>query len=410
MKKDILFVIPSLAAGGGEKSLINVLTLIDFDQYNVDLLLFNPNGIFTQFLPNEVELLQLSNSYQDFTLPLIKSLIKFLKRGDTILAYNRIMFTIKNRYNSNSSLREQRAWKNVSKSIVKLEKKYDVAIGFLEKSSIYFCVDKVDAEKKIGWVHSDYEKLEMDPTFDIHYFKQLDNLVTVSEECKNILKEKFPTEIHKIDVMYNIVSPIIINKMANQVQTNIYNKKDNEIVVLSIGRLHYQKGFELAIEACNHLINKGFNIKWFVIGEGEERGNLMELIKEYNIEENFKLLGLKANPYPYIKQADIYVQTSKFEGKSIALDEAKILQKPILITNYSTAKDQINNNKNGLIVEMDVNSIANGIEKIITDKNKTDELIENLSKEELGTEGEINKLYKMFGGDSYEKKYLIHNE
>ncbi|WP_040373636.1 glycosyltransferase, partial [Peribacillus psychrosaccharolyticus] len=109
----------------------------------------------------------------------------------------------------------------------------------------------------------------------------------------------------------------------------------------------------------------------------------------------FKLLGLKSNPYPYINQADIYAQTSKFEGKSIAIDEAKILNKPIIVTAFSTARDQIKDGVDGQIVTMNSDAIVEGIERFIRDKNYKNNLVNNLFKEDYGTEDEINKLYKI---------------
>ena len=140
----------------------------------------------------------------------------------------------------------------------------------------------------------------------------------------------------------------------------------------------------MAIESCRKLLDKGYKVKWYVIGEGDEREKLTNLIKENRLEEHFYLIGLKSNPYPYLKQADIYVQPSRFEGKSIALDEAKILNKPIVVTNFSTAKDQINDGIDGLIVEMNSNAVAEGIERLINDKKLKQTLINNLSKLKLG--------------------------
>ncbi|MEC2056054.1 glycosyltransferase [Peribacillus psychrosaccharolyticus] len=394
MKKNILFVIPSLSAGGGEKSLINLLSQIDYDLYNVDLFMFKHDGIFMEFLPKEVHVLPLLETYKIFTLSLPISIKKFLLKGEISLAYNRIMFTIKNR-NKHISIREQYNWKYIARSLEGIEKIYDVAIGFLEKTSIYFCIDKVDAAKKIGWIHIDYDKLGMDPDFDIEYFRKLNNIITVSEECASVLESRFPSEKNKIKVIYNIVSPKIIQKLANEETIDIYDKKDDEVIILSIGRLDYQKGFELSIDACKKLVDKGYNIKWSIIGEGEERQKLTNMIKVNNLEENFKLLGLKSNPYPYINQADIYAQTSKFEGKSIAIDEAKILNKPIIVTAFSTARDQIKDGVDGQIVTMNSDAIVEGIERFIRDKNYKNNLVNNLFKEDYGTEDEINKLYKI---------------
>ncbi|WP_342042578.1 glycosyltransferase [Bacillus sp. OTU2372] len=397
MKKKLLFIIPSLSAGGGEKSLVNLLHHLDYSQYDVDLFMLNHDGLFMEFIPKEVRVLPLPETYKLFSLAFFKSIKELLIKGNLSIAYNRVIYSLKNKYSKNVSTREQYTWKHLSKPLDDLEQKYDVAIGFLEKTSTYFCVDKVKASKKVGWVHIDYDKLGMDPKFDIHYFKRIDKIVTVSEECAKIFKARFPSEKNKVDIIYNIVSPSMIHKMASQASNNVYNRKD-EIIILSIGRLHYQKGFELAIESCKKLIDKGYKIRWYIIGEGEERENLTSLIREYNLEDHFKLLGLKSNPYPYIKQADIYVQTSKFEGKSIAIDEAKILNKPIIVTNFSTAKDQINHGMDGLIVEMNPNSIMESIEKILHDKGLRNKLINNLAKMKLGTEEEINKLYAIISG------------
>lgn len=394
MKKNLLFVMPSLSAGGGERSLINLLSQIDFTRYNVDLFLLNHDGMFMKFIPKEVNLLLLPESYKLFALPLFNSIMMLLLKGKIMLAYNRIMFSIKNRASKNQLLGEQYNWKHLAGSFDTIGKKYDVAIGFLEKTATYFCVDKVDAAKKIGWVHIDYDKLGLDPDLDIGYFRKLNNIVTVSEECSNVLKKRFPSEKNKVNVIYNIVSPSIIKKMANQhIDEGHYN---DEITILSIGRLHHQKGFEIAIKACRKLVDKGYRIKWNIIGEGDEREKLTDLIRANNLEENFRLLGLRTNPYPYIKKADIYAQTSRFEGKSIAIDEAKILNKPIIVTNFSTAKDQINNGVDGLIVDMNPDAIRNGIERLINDEGLRERLIRNLSELKLGTENEINKLYELF--------------
>lgn len=399
MKKKLLFVIPSLTSGGGEKSLVTLLSKIDFDAYDVDLFLLDHNGLFMEFVPPQVRLLPMPDTYRLFTLPLHRSLWQLLLRGHGSLACSRLLFFWKNRTGgANAAQREQYTWKYLSESLPRLPYNYDVAIGFLEKTSTYFCVDKATAAKKIGWVHTDYDKFGMDPEFDRPYFRLLDSIVTVSEECAHILKQRFPKERHKVEVIYNIVSPGMIQQMANQAESDLYGKKDDEIVILSIGRLHSLKGFELAISSCRKLVDRGYNVKWHIIGEGEERERLTDLIEQHRLKDRFQLLGLKSNPYPYIKQADIYAQTSKFEGKSIAIDEAKILNKPILVTNFSTVKDQIQHGHNGVVVEMNADAIADGMEKLIQDYSLRHKLTTNLSRVKLGTEEEIDKFYLLVNG------------
>lgn len=395
MKKNILFVIPGLGAGGAEKSLVNLLNKIDYEKYNVDLFMFNHSGIFTEFLPKEVNILPLPKDYINFSLSFKNSLLALAKNKKFKLIGNKLIFTLVNYKKKGYRNLDQYNWKYLSKCFADLDNNYDVAIGFLEKTSIYFCVDNVIAKKKIGFIHNDYDKLGLNPKIDISYFEKLDNIVTVSQECLNILQERFPTQKHKMSFMYNIVSPTMINKMSQVEDKNLFSKHNKETIILSVGRLHYQKGFNMAIKACRNLIDKNHDIKWYVIGEGEERENLIKIIKENHLEDRFILLGLKSNPYPYIKQADIYVQPSRYEGKSIALDEAKILSKPIVVTNYTTAKDQISHGIDGLIVDMDEESISEGIEKLIKDKKLKESLCNNLKEQKLGTEKEIEKLYKM---------------
>ena len=394
MKKDILFVIPSLGVGGAEKALVNLLNIMDYDKYNVDLFVFNHNGVFMKFVPEQVNILSLPQDYIDFSMSLGKSIKVLLKKKKLNILKDRILFTNVNYSKRKEKHIDQYNWKYMKNSFGILDKEYDVAIGYLEKSSIYFCVDNVKAKKKIGFIHSDYNKIGLDSNIDRKYLRYVDNIVTVSKECAEVLKKEFPEYKEKINFMYNIISPKLIYDMSKE---EIKFANSNSMInLVSVGRLTNAKGYDIAIESCKKLIEKGYDIKWNIIGDGEERINLEQLIKKYNLEDRFILLGIKENPYPYVRNADIYVQTSRFEGKSIAIDEAKILNKPILITNFSTAKDQISNGEDGLIVDMDVDSIVKGLEVLINDENLKSKLVNNLSKEQLGTENEINKLYDLF--------------
>lgn len=391
MKKNILFAINNLNCGGAEKALISLLETIDYSMYNVDLFLFKHEGLFFNKIPEHVNLLEEPYEYKYFDMPIKTSIKDCIKKGRIDIAYSRVCAGCIFNLEKNKARCEQRVWKYISKSLKNLNKKYDVAIGYLEKNPVFFCIDKVNANKKIGFIHNDYDKLGMDPNIDLKYFEKLDKIVTVSEECANVLKQRFPMYKQKVEVMYNIVSPNVINNMSLE-SIDFSNKG---IKLISVGRLNHQKGFEMAIEACEILIQSGYDVKWYVIGEGEERAKLEKMINENDLQEIFILLGIKENPYPYIREADIYVQPSRFEGKSIAIDEAKILHKPIIVTNFSTAKDQILNKENGLIVEMNSQSIYEGIKKLINDQELRNKLIENLSKESLGTESEIEKFYKL---------------
>lgn len=393
MKKNILFIIPSLSAGGGEKSLINLLEQIDYSKYNVDLFILNKRGLFLDFVPKEVSILDTPRNLEIFKLSIHKSIIKFLVNGNVDLAFNRVMFFIKNKFKISIAKREQYAWKHMQKAIGNLDKRYDVAIGYLEKTSNYICVDCVQANKKIGWIHTDYNKLQTDKEFDKKYMKELDYIVTVSEECEQVLKKEFINFSEKIKVIKNIVSPSTIKKMALEDIDII--KEENQKIIVSIGRLSQEKGFDMAVKACKILKDRGIKVKWILVGDGSEKDNLIKLIDENKLEDEFILIGANPNPYKYLSKADIYVQPSRFEGKSIAMDEAKILSKPIIATNFSTVKDQINNGIEGIITEMNEEDLAKQIIKLLSDTKLVNSIQKNLKQMDLGTEDQIYKLYDL---------------
>ncbi len=384
---------PSLEAGGGEKSLVTLLNTIDLQRYDIDLLLFKKAGIFLKLLPESIHIIPLEGNYKTFTQPLSTSILRFLVQGNFSLAWSRLLFSWKNKSIKNKGIAEQESWQNIRNAFPKITTQYDAAIGFLEKSSIYFVVDKVSAQKKMGFIHNDYNQLDLNVGFDLPYFEKLDTIATVSEECKTVLEAVFPTQKHKVKVIPNIVSAPLIQQMTMEA-TSLDTSKP---ILLSVGRLHSQKGFDIAIAAAKILQQKSINFIWYVIGEGAERPHLEKMIAENKLQDCFVLLGLKENPYPYMKAASVVVQCSRYEGKSIALDEAKILQKPIVVTNFTTAKDQITHLHNGIICEINALSLASAIENLLHDKALQDKLSLHLSEEQsvLSTTNAIEAFYQI---------------
>ncbi len=387
--KKILFIMNNLNCGGAEKALVSLLQELDFSKYEVDLYLFRHEGLFLKQIPQKVNLLPAPQSYPYFDMPLKKAVLDNLKAGNFRTAFYRILAGYVYKTETVKAQKEQKAWKYLSKTIPALSKKYDAAIGYLEKTPNYFCIDKVQAKKKIGFIHNDYDKLGMDAKTDAPYFRKFDRIFTISEQCEAILKENFPRISDKFDIMYNIVSPETLRSMA--LQPVDFPKKG--ITLVSVGRLNIQKGFDIAIEACRILVDEGNDIYWYILGEGEERPALEKKIRENHLESRFILSGIRENPYPYVKAADIYVQPSRFEGKSIAIDEAKILGKPIVVTDFPSVVDQIIHSENGYIVAMSPESIAAGIAELAQNAALREKLVTNLRSEKLGTQSEIDKLY-----------------
>lgn len=390
MKKKLLFIMGGLESGGGEKSLINLLQLIDYNIYDIDLVLFKERGVLLEEVPKEVKILsdlkELHFMYDDSLKNAFS--IKYIK-----LSLIHIIGTIISKIKSKSGFHKgQYRWKHYYKSVIpKLDKFYDVAISYLEGESMLYLVDKVEAKRKLAWVHTDYSKINSDTNLDLKYFNKIDKIVSISDVCVDVLKKMFPSVSEKIIYLPNLTSSKSINVKAEQFYPKEFSRESNVIKLLSIGRLIKLKGFDIALEAAKILKEKGIKFKWYVIGDGILRDELEKKKNELNLEE-FIFLGIRKNPYPYLKNADIVIQPSRYEGKSMVLDEAKILKKPIVVTNYDTVHDQIKENE-GIIVDINAEAISIGIEKMIYEKEK---YIEYLNQNDYGNQDEILKYYEIF--------------
>lgn len=390
MKKKILFVIPSLKSGGAEKSLITLLSLFDYEKYEVDLLSFRREGLFFDKIPAEVNVIKGTEDYEAFDGDAKKAIKYFIKKGKLFSVIDRIKY-IKSFNEADASLREKKKWSLLKKQLPELNRKYDCAVGYLEGNASYFVADNVVADKKICYVHNDFKKLGLDVNQNRNLFEKCDKVVTVSQVCLDSLIDEFPDFQEKFIVVENITSPRIIKNYS--LENTPYKKDENTVVLNTVGRLASQKAIDLAVKACAELKRRGKNIKWYHIGTGELKEEIETLMRELGVETDFILLGERSNPYPYIAGCDIYVQPSRYEGKSIAIDEAKCLLKPIVTTNFTTVKDQITDGVNGLVCEMNEMDIADKLEKLIDNADLRQKLSENLAKENLGNEEELEKFY-----------------
>ncbi len=388
MKKKILFIIPNLKSGGAEKSLVTLLQLFDYDKYDVSLFLFRKEGLFLSCVPPQVKILTAGENYELFDGEAKAAVKAFLKKGRIDLAVARILYA--NAFKNDDGYQfETKMWKELRKSISLPSEKYDCVIGYLEGPSDWLAAE-MNADKKIGYMHSYLDETSSDKERFKENIEDFDSFVAVSEKCLKNLKQLVPT-FNSFFEINNIISPLFIHNEAEKEGIQL----SGEIRLLTVGRISPEKGIDVAVEACSVLKSKGYPVKWYHIGTGDSRLLIEDQIKDSRMEDSFILLGEKANPYPYIKACDIYVQPSRYEGKSIAIDEAKCLHKPIVVTNFPSVYDQIEHGVNGLICEMDAQSVADAVEKLINDKELRERLSHNLSQEKIGNEEEIQKLYDL---------------
>lgn len=391
-KKDIIFIMNNLNCGGAEKALVSLLQSLDYSQYKVDLFLFKREGLFLSQVPKQVTILDAPKNYPYFDMSLKLAIIENLKKGNLKVIFYRIIIGLINKRETVNSIKEQKVWRYLKKVMPKLEKKYDIAVGFLEKTPNYFCVDNVNAKKKIGYVMNDYEKLMMSKEIDNYYFSKLDYIVQDSEESNSTMKKKFPQFEKKLVVVKSIMSSATIRQLAKE---NVEDMQKKGFTIVSVGRLSYQKGYDLAIDAMKILSERGFDFNWIILGEGEDKQKLQQIVKDYKLESKVYFLGIKENHYPYLLQADVFLHTARFEGYGIVVQEAKILNKPMLLTDFKTSKTHIENGINGYIVAMKPQEIADGLEKLIKDENLRKQFSTALSQHDFGTENEIESFYSL---------------
>lgn len=397
MKKNILISVYDMEIGGIERSLINMLEAFDYENYNVDLLVFEHRGDFMKLIPNQVNLIPQINAYTVFRKPISRC----IKEGHYASSIVRIVAKYASIQKAKTRKLEegpgyiqmQLVSKYSSILMPKLQKYYDVTISYAWPHDLV--ADRIPAKKKIAWIHTDYSKLEIDHQIDLEMWNKFDYIAAVSEDCCKAFLKTYPLLKNKVFILENITSPSFIKIMSSEALPNKQGLS-GPFNILSVGRLSYVKGFDLAVKALRLLHDKGLiNIKWYVVGYGGYEQELVELIKSYQMEDSFILLGKQANPYPFIKACDLYVQPSRYEGKAVTVTEAKILNKPIIITNYPTSASQVTNGLDGIICDGNSESIADAIKDLYTDHDLRSYLIRNTKRTDYNNNEEIKKLYEV---------------
>lgn len=386
--KHILFVIDTLRMGGAEKSLVSLLKALDPNRVDVDLFLFESGGVLQPEVPQWVNILEADVVTRAMTLELRNYLADVIRSGHICAALARIGMTIRARISKKPGF----GWGMVKKYIPELETHYDVAVGYLEGFTDFFVLDKVKADKKIGWIHIDMTNRKLSPA-EIEYYSRFDEIATISDICRDAFVSHVPAAENKIHILENIV---LSQEVIDKADADMEKKWDSgKINLVTVGRLDYQKGIDVAAAACKILRDRGVDVSWHVYGKGIMHDQITGYIKENNLENHFILEGMVSNPYPYMKRADLIVQPSRWEGKSIVLDEAKILGKAIVVTDYPSVRDQITDHQTGLITGMEPEAIADGIRKLLADPALKQKLEENAAKEPNRSYRALEQFYQL---------------
>ena len=399
MKARIFIAMHYMEIGGAETALIGLLNALDPARVDVDLFLYDHRGEMMQFIPEWVNLLPQIPKYSVLERPIVE----LVKRGFWGIATARLWakwLSQKAYKRSGSTLENNGGLDKMSKCTTPLLPRinqsvtYDLAISFLTPHRIV--AEKVKAKKKIAWIHTDYTRVWVDAEEELKVWQKYDYVASISGDVTNTFLQVFPSLAPKIVEIENILSPTFVRKRAELQNVDKEIRHEGTITLLSVGRFSDAKNYDNVPDICKRLINETkLNIKWYIIGYGGDEALIRQKIKEAGMEEHVILLGKRSNPYPYIKACDIYVQPSRYEGKSVTVREAQMLCKPVVVTNYPTAPSQIRSGIDGVIVPMDNEGCANGLAEVICDKSLQERIIAHLKTHDYGNESEVEKIYTL---------------
>lgn len=392
-KPRIFIAMHYMEIGGAETALVGLLNALDPARVDVDLFLYDHRGEMMQFIPKWVNLLPQIPKYSVLERPIVE----LVKRGFWGIAAARMSAKLIGKLTNVPSFSMDvftSLFTNKLLPTICPQKKYDLAISFLTPHT--YVKNKVVAKKKIAWIHTDYTIYPIAKNVERPIWCSYNYIASISNDVTRTFLQVFPTLAPKIMEIENILSPAFVRKRAELEDTDKEFRQTDKISLLSIGRYSEQKNYDNVPDICKRLINKTkLNIKWYIIGYGGDEALIRQKIKEAGMEEHVILLGKRSNPYPYIKACDIYVQPSRYEGKSVTVREAQMLCKPVVVTNYPTAPSQIRSGIDGVIVPMDNEGCAHGLAEVICDKSLQERIIAHLKTHDYGNESEVDKIYEL---------------
>ncbi|MGH0429623.1 glycosyltransferase [Bacillus hominis] len=394
MKKKIIFMVINMNIGGTEKALLNMIAEIPKDKYDITILMLEEKGDFLEFIPDGVHVEYLKN-YGEIKEVLNKPprviISNFIKQGKVIKAFQTTFLYLVSKIMKERSV----IFRYCLRNYTVIYNNYDIAVAYAGPMDFisYFVANKIEARRKVQWIHFDIEKIYFNKYFVSKVYKKFQHVFVVSDLGKKKLTQTVPELINKTETFLNIISPEMIVNMANE-GSGFVDDFDG-VRILTVGRLSVEKGQDLTISVLAKLKEAGYNVRWYCIGDGKERGMYEKLVENYGIQSDYIFLGTISNPYPFMKQCDIYIQPSRYEGYCITLAEARCFNNPIISTNFTGANEQIIHNKNGLIVQFDEQQMYDAIVQILDDKQLEEQLRENIEKEMVDTRDELKKLYRI---------------
>lgn len=393
MKKKVAIITKKLIIGGIEKCLLEMLDAMDLDEIDITLFIEEemPQGGFQEFIPPQIKIKNIFADEESIKTKIIKN----LKNRDLKKAIQLFLSGIKiYYYNVYYKKPTCKIRQPICSTLDCYPDQFDLAISYHNpvSFSVLYTIDKIKANKKVMWIHSNIEEYIEEVDTYKSYFPKFDKIFAVSSGGKDSFISRYPYLEDSTDIFYN---RIVKKKIQEKVNKNIkvFPNKAKKII-LTTARLSPEKGVDFIPEVAKKLKDAGYLFEWYILGDGN-RKLVMDGIEKLGLSDTIFLLGNQMNPYNYFYECDIYVQPSRFEGYVTTITEAKCLEKPIVGTNIIGINDQITNGVNGLLVNKDVDSLYQGIKQLFDNPELKKRLVSNLKREEIDTTNEIQKLYDL---------------
>lgn len=378
-----------MMVGGSTSGLVSLLRALDSSKIDADLILYKSRGELIDDIPSYVNVLNQASKYPEETP------IAFIKKTCVLFFKGYLFKALYNewKYNKRIGLNNQvmaYAQASISK---KIEKQYDVAISFLELWANAYLTCCTNAKRKIGWIHVDYEKARYIGKLDKNNFKKIDKMICVSQSCLNSFIKTFPELEKKSGFIENVVSPEHIREKAEKEK----GIDDEGFKIITVCRLTINtKGLDRAVKAAARLKDEGYDFKWYIVGDGEDKEELESLIYNNDLSDMMHLLGLKLNPYPYLKSCNLFVLPSRTEGKPIAVTEAQILGLPVIITNYVSASEQVMDGVDGLIIDNSLeDAVYHAIKNVMDNPDLLKRFKDNVDGKKFDNQAILEEFYDL---------------
>lgn len=416
MRKKILFVINTMGRAGAEQCLLTMLNYMDKEKYDISLLSVINRGELFGEVPEGIRVLNEAPCRESVLdkkakLELAKQILRAGFRKGYFLREAKYFWKVLRYQQKTGGIDFKKLFfKLLSDNAPHIEEEYDLAVGYIQGAATYYVMDYVRAGNKVLFLHNEFLDSGYCPELEKPYYEKADAIYCVSQSICNHFKQVYPGMSKKMEVFYNLLNKeeILEKSTREDSQSNAIlkkmeeEKKSGKFLLCTAARLTKVKAYDIAVPALSLVIKQGYNVVWYVLGEGEERGNIEKLVCSYGLEQNFFLLGAKENPYPYMAACDIYVQATRYEGYCTAVSEAVILGKPLILSDCGGNREQLEHYQAGILVELQKEKLAEGIIRMVENGKLREELIQQTRLHEFKPEQSLQRLYQFTEGSGHE--------